>query len=82
VDQAGIERLDAEAKAAYKRRLEDLRDELDEAERFNDPLRAVRAREEIDAIVRQLAAATGLGGRQRAAGSHAERARLAVTKRI
>jgi non-specific serine/threonine protein kinase len=74
--------LDATAKAAYKRRVEELREELDEAERFNDTGRAATAREEIDFIAGQLAAAVGLGGRDRKAASSAERARLTVTKRI
>ena len=74
--------LDAKAKAEYKRRIDDLRSELEEAERFNDPGRAARAREEIEAISEQLTAAVGLGGRDRVAASDAERARLAVTKRI
>ena len=74
--------LDAKAKADYRRRLADLRSELEEAERFNDPGRVNRARNEIELISEQLAAATGLGGRDRSAASDAERARLAVTKRI
>jgi non-specific serine/threonine protein kinase len=74
--------LDAKAKAAYKRRLDELHEELEEAGRFNDPGRVTRAREEIEAITNQLAAAVGLGGRDRFAASDAERARLAVTKRI
>jgi hypothetical protein len=74
--------LDAKAKAEYKRRIDDLRSELEEAERFNDPGRAARAREEIEVISEQLTAAVGLGGRDRHAASEAERARLAVTKRI
>jgi len=74
--------LDAKAKADYKRRIADLREELEEAERFNDPGRVTRAREEIEFITSQLAAAVGVGGRDRAAASDAERARLAVTKRI
>jgi tetratricopeptide (TPR) repeat protein len=74
--------LDAHAKADYKRRLDDLREELAEAERFNDPGRVSRAREEMEFITNQLAAAIGLGGRDRTTASDAERARLAVTKRI
>ena len=74
--------LDAQTKAEYKRRLDDLRGDLEEAERFNDPTRAERARNEIDAIAEQLAAAVGLGGQNRRTGSEAERARSAVTKRI
>lgn len=74
--------LDARARASYRERLEDLRDELEEAERFNDLGRAARAREEIDAIGAGLCAAVGLGGRARRAGSDSERARLMVTQRI
>lgn len=74
--------LDAEAKTAYRHRLEELREELDEAESFNDPERAARAREEIDFLARELAGAVGLGGRDRKAASNAERARVAVTKAV
>jgi non-specific serine/threonine protein kinase len=76
------ELLDATAKAAYKARLEDLRSELDEAERFDDPRRAAKAREEIDFLAGELARAVGLGGRDRRAASHSERARLNVTRAI
>ena len=74
--------LDAQAKGEYKRRLDDLRRDLEEAERFNDPTRAERARDEMDALAQQLASAVGFGGRNRTIGSGAERARSAVTKRI
>jgi hypothetical protein len=74
--------LDAQAKAEYKRRIDELRKDMEEAERFNDSNRAARARGEMDAIAEQLAAAVGLGGRDRRASSKAERARSAVTKRI
>jgi DNA-binding response OmpR family regulator len=74
--------LDAQAKAAYQRRLAELRDELAEAERFHDPVRTATARAELDFLAAELAAAVGLGGRDRRAASHAERARLAVTKAI
>jgi len=74
--------LDSQAKAEYKRRIDELRDDLEEAERFNDSYRAARIRSEIDAVAEQLAAAVGLGGRDRRSSSEAERARSAVTKRI
>jgi hypothetical protein len=44
--------------------------------------RAARARDELEAIADQLAGAVGLGGRDRKAGSAAERQRVAVTKAI
>jgi hypothetical protein len=74
--------LDSKAKAEYRRRLHELRKDIEEAEQWNDPYRAASSRDEFDAIGRQLAAAVGLGGRDRRASSEAERARSAVTKRI
>jgi hypothetical protein len=74
--------LDSQAKAEYKCRIGELRNDLEEAERFNDFYRAATARSEMDAIAEQLAAAIGLGGRNRRTSSDAERARSAVTKRI
>jgi NAD(P)-dependent dehydrogenase (short-subunit alcohol dehydrogenase family) len=74
--------LDAAAKAAYQARLVELRAELAEAEGFNDLARAARARQELDFLVAELARAVGLGGRDRRAASHAERARLNVTRAI
>jgi hypothetical protein len=74
--------LDATAKAAYRARLGELRAEVEEAEGFNDPVRAARAREEMEFLVGELARAVGLGGRDRRAASHAERARLNATRAI
>ena len=74
--------LDPAARAAYKRRLEDLREEVEEAERFGDPDRATRAREEIDFLAEELARGVGLGGRDRHAASAAERARVNATRTI
>jgi tetratricopeptide (TPR) repeat protein len=74
--------LDAQAKSTYRRRLQDLREEREEAERFNDRERVARAREEIEFLTDELARATGLGGRDRKAASAAERARQNVTMAI
>jgi hypothetical protein len=57
-------------------------DELEEAERLHDPARAAKASAERDFLVDELARAVGLGGRDRRAASHAERARLNVTRAI
>jgi hypothetical protein len=76
------ELLDARAKVAYKARLGELTAELEEAERCNDPGRAAKAAAERDFLVGELARAVGLGGRDRRAASHAERARLNVTRAI
>ena len=76
------ELLDARAKAAYKARLADLAAELEDAERCHDAGRAARVAAERDFLVAELARAVGLGGRDRRAASHAERARLNVTRAI
>lgn len=74
--------LDEQAKSHYRRRLEDLREQVEEGEAFNDPERVARAQAEIDALLTQLAHATGLGGRDRKAITEAERARSSITKAI
>jgi hypothetical protein len=79
---AGIPGLDARAKAEYKCRLNELRQDLNEAERFNDPPRRTDAQNEIQLITDRLVSAVGLGGRDRKTSSDAERARSAVTKSI
>jgi tetratricopeptide (TPR) repeat protein len=74
--------LDDRARAAYRARLADLQEDLDEAERGNDPARAARARAELDFLAGELASAYGLGGRARKVGDPTERARKAVAERI
>jgi hypothetical protein len=74
--------LDSRAKAEYRRRMEELSEEIEEAVSFNDPERAAAAEAELDALKTELVRAVGLGGRDRAAASSAERARLNVTRAI
>jgi transcriptional regulator with AAA-type ATPase domain len=74
--------LDARAKAEYEQRLDALREQIVEAEVFNDAGRADRAREQIEQLAAQLAGAVGLGGRDRRAASDAERARINVQRRL
>ena len=72
--------LDAQAKQEYRRRLDDLRDQMAEAESFGDATRAARLEAEIGAIAEQLAGAVGLGGRDRRAASAVERTRINVQR--
>ena len=76
------ELLDEQAKATYKARVRELREELEEAKEFGDVERAARAEEEIDALGAELSRAIGLGGRHRRAGSATERARQRAKKNI
>ena len=74
--------LDAQAKEDYRRRVSELQEELEEAESLADLGRADNLRSEIDFITQELSRAFGLGGRERAAGDAAERARVNVRRRI
>ena len=74
--------LDPQAKAEYRSRLSELEEELAEAEAWDDAERAARVKEERDFLVRELAGAVGLGGRDRKAASVSEQTRVNVTKAI
>jgi hypothetical protein len=74
--------LDERAKTAYRARLRELEEELAEATSWADPVRAARARQEMQFLADELAAAVGLGGRDRKTGSAAERARVNITRAI
>ena len=76
------EMLDESARKSYQARVRELQGDIDEAEEFGDAARAERARVEMEAIVDQLTAATGLGGRRRRTPTAADRARSAVTHRL
>ena len=74
--------LDAQARAAYKRRLAEIDEDIDEAAALGDDERIALARADRDYLVRELAGAFGLGGRARLAGSTSERARASVTRSL
>jgi hypothetical protein len=74
--------LDATAKEVYRRRLEDLGQELQQARDWGDLERAAQIQAEVDAVTEELARAAGLGGRDRTLPSPTERARVSVTKAI
>ena len=73
--------LDATARAAYRRRLADLRAEFDEATAYGDLGRTDRLRAEMDFLAEQLASAMGIGGAARRVGGPSERARARFTGR-
>lgn len=76
------ELLDGQARAAYRHRLSELRDEVEDALAAYDDARAARAQGELDALVGELSRAVGLGGRDRRASSTTEKARLNVTRAL
>ncbi len=74
--------IDEQARQAYRERLRVLEEEAAEADALGDAARSERVAAERDALVEQLSAAIGLGGRPRRTGSTVERARSTVTARI
>ncbi|MFG1815761.1 ATP-binding protein [Kribbella sp. NPDC049174] len=74
--------LDGAARAAYKRRVTELETDIADAERDGAAQLVGTLTDERDFLVRELAAAYGLGGRVRTTGDQAERARKAVAMRI
>jgi tetratricopeptide (TPR) repeat protein len=74
--------LDSQAKEAYRRRLTEIEEDIEEARAFANDERAAQAEAERDFLVRELARAVGLGGRDRRASSASERARASVTRAL
>jgi predicted ATPase len=74
--------LDREALRRYRTRLAELDEELDDAEAQHDLVRHATGSAERDALLKEIARATGLGGKPRRTGSPAEKARLNVTRTI
>ena len=75
--------LDEEAVRSYRQRLHDLEEELDEADRHGDLVRAAALAAERDTLVAELARAFGVGGRaRRVASDPDERLRKAVSARV
>jgi predicted ATPase len=74
--------LDDRARREYQARIRELQEEVDDARAADDLGRIERAEDELDALLAQLSGALGLGGRDRAGGAAAERARSAATFRI
>lgn len=74
--------VDAQARTAYRHRIEELRAEVDTALALGSETRAEELQAELDQLVAHLAAAFGLGGRSRRASSASERARVNVTRAL
>ncbi len=82
VKSGGIEVLDEQARRTYRNRLQELEEEIQHASQVGAAGLAGKLEEERDALVAELRAAAGFGGRMRKTGANDERARSAVTWRI
>ena len=74
--------LDDQAREAYRRRLRDIDEDIEEATQGNDLGRIELAQADRTFLVNELSRAVGLGGRPRLALATAERARTSVTRSI
>lgn len=78
----GLAIIDEEARDAYRRRLAEVEDDIEDATAMNDIGRVDLARRDREYLVAELVAAVGLGGRSRTVGGTAERARTSVTRSL
>lgn len=80
-EAAGAE-SDIEARTSYRRRLQELAAEIDEADSNNDVGRRELLSAERESLLRELSRAFALSGSPRPSGSIAEKARISVRNRI
>jgi hypothetical protein len=80
--EPGLPMLDDQARAAYRRRLAEVEEDIEDAERHHDLGRLALAERDREYLLAELTAAVGLGGRQRHTGGSGERARTSVTRSI
>jgi hypothetical protein len=74
--------LDSTAKGEYRAKIAELEEQLARAQARRDSEAIERIGKELEFLIGELSRATGLGGRDRESGSHAERARINVTRAI
>ncbi len=74
--------LDPQAKAAYRMRLKELGEELEDAQAGNDVGRIAKAQEEMEFLTHELLRSLRLGGKNRRAASSTERARINIQRSI
>jgi hypothetical protein len=79
---AGIPVLDDSAREAYRRRLADIDEDIEEATRLNDLGRVELAERDCGYLMAALTRAVGLGGRNRTVGGTSERARTSVARSV
>jgi len=77
---SGLPVIDDQAREAYRRRLAEIEEDIEEATRLNDIGRLELARRDRGYLVAELTRAFGLGGRRRHTGASAERARTSVAR--
>lgn len=80
--QSGLPLLDDQAREAYRRRLAEVDEDIDDAARMHDLARLELAERDRQYLIAELTRAVGLGGRPRSFGDDGERARTSVTRSL
>jgi tetratricopeptide (TPR) repeat protein len=79
---SGLPVLDEQARDAYRLRLAEVDDDIDDAMRMNDVGRVEKAQMDREYLIAELSHAVGLGGRLRQTGGTTERARTSAARSI
>ena len=74
--------IDQQAREAYRRRLAEVEEDIEDAARTNDLGRVELAQRDRDYLIAELTHSLGLGGRHRVVGGTSERARSSVTRSL
>lgn len=80
--QSGLLAIDKQARDAYRRRLAEVEEEIDDAEAAHDLGRLAQAESDRSHLVTELTRAYGLDGRPRTTGGSVERARGSVARSL
>ena len=80
--ESGLPVIDQAARDAYRRRLADVDEDIEEATQRNDLGRLEKAEADRRYLIRELTSAVGLGGQTRTVGSSSERARTSVARSV
>ena len=80
--QTGLPLLDDQARDAYRRRLAEVEEEIDDADAAHDLGRLALAESDREHLVAELTRAFGIDGRPRTVGDDVERARGSVTRSL
>ncbi len=74
--------FDDKAKKAYRRRLQELKEEIDETDLLHNHERRTQLQMEYDSLMRHLTTSLGIGGKSRKTNDPVEKVRSAVTWRV
>lgn len=74
--------FDEKAKRAYRKRLQELKEEIDELDLLHNHDRRTQLQMEYDSLMRHLTTALGIGGKRRKTNDPVEKVRSAVTWRV